>query len=309
MVSMRFADTGRYRRPAPRVDFSRHMLAIVAGGPGSGCHNATHYVQRVVERRDSVLVDMRPRAGAPLELHATCARLVHSIDIVRIPRSSKPVVFLGHPAWLPPAARWLDPPDLKRLEQASEEERGFFLRAWARDPRTPPGVAVAMARMPEEWIWRIAGDLLKRPDVQRDPLAVASLAVLRGPNGVNARRLLFDRHATALLRYPRTPLPALGALVEELATRVPRPEPVAFALARHPGVQGDRLLLLRLIRAMGTLDGARSYACGIYVRKFPSWSRWSDTSRRGADRWSHVIGCESLPAANNAQAATARPRR
>ncbi len=148
--------------------------------------------------------------------------------------------------------------------------------------------------MPTERTWRIAGDLLKRPDVRRDPLAIAALAALPGSAGPEARRLLFDRHATALLRDPRTTLPALGVLVDELALRDPRPEAVAFALARHPGVQSDRALMWRFIRSTGPIESVRAYACDVYVRKFGLWPRWSDTSRRGPDRRSYVIGCEKL---------------
>jgi hypothetical protein len=279
--------------PLPRVDFSRYMLVIVAGGPGSGCGNWTQYVQRILVRRDAVLVDLR--AEPTLEPVITCMMWVNHIDVVRIPRTSKPVVFLTHRAGRFPPARWWDPPDLASLARAKEDERGFFLQAWARDPLTPPGIAVSIARMPPSWISGIAEDLLKRPEVRADPLAVASLAVLGGDEGADARRLLLDRHATALLRDPRTQRSAFGALITELAERAAKPEATALALARHPRIQGDRELFLRLIRATRGLDGVRAYACGVYVRKYPSRRRWSDTAKRGPDRWSHVIGCENLP--------------
>lgn len=290
-----FSDTDAARHPPPRVDFNRYMVVIVAGGPGSGCGNGARYVERVVQRRDTLLVDMRGRAGGAAGFYATCLELVNKIDVVRVPRGSKTVVFLGHPRWLPPPARWLDPPDLARLDRASVKERAFFLRAWARDPRTPSNVAVAMARLPAHNISAVADELLKRSDVRADPLALASLAAFRGSPGTDARRLLFDRHAATLLRNRRAPAATLGALIDELGVREPKPEAVASALARHPGVQRDRQLLLRLIRATGTLDNVREYACGIYVRRFPSWPRMSDRWKRGPDRWSHVAGCERLP--------------
>lgn len=292
-----YADTGRARRPVPRVDFGRYMIAVIAGGSQSGCGNATSYVERIMERPDSIVVDMLPRPAESLGFPTTCTMLVNPIDVVRLPRNGKPVAFLAHPRQPFQPAGWLAPPNLAWLDRASEDERLFFLRAWARDPRTPPGVVAVMTYLPAEQIWKVAGDLLQRSDVRRDPRAVTALALLPSGHGAAARALLFDQHAAALTRDPHTSLPALGALVDELATRAPRPEPLAFALARHPGVQGDRALLLRLIRSTGTLGSVRAYACGVYVRKFPSWSRWSDTSRRGPDRWSHVIGCEKLPGA------------
>lgn len=143
------------------------------------------------------MVDMLPRPAESLGFPTTCTMLVNPIDVVRLPRNAKPVAFLAHPRQPFQPARWLAPPNLAWLDRASEDERLFFLRAWARDPRTPPGVAVVMTYLPAEQIWKVAGDLLQRSDVRRDPRPVTALALLPSGHGTAARALLFDQHATA----------------------------------------------------------------------------------------------------------------
>jgi hypothetical protein len=293
--TLAWTDSGRVQHAAPAVDFDRWMLVVVTAGQGSGCSNAASLVRSVEVRSDSILVHVGRDPSGPLgEIELTCMMIVHPLDVVRIPRSAKPVAV--RTAWLAfEEVPWWSEPDGARIGEAPEEEREIFWPAWVRDPRTPPAVVQAIARHLTSDDWILAGLLMERPDVLRDPHTLAALAALEDDAGRDARRILFDRHGLRLARDRRTPAAVLRPLLAEFARRDPPPVELSRALARHPGVLGDADLLRHLIREVYPHEEIRDELCRAYVARYPVWEPIRDVEGRDTGQWGSGVACPNLP--------------
>jgi hypothetical protein len=293
--TLAWTDSGRVQHAAPAVDFDRWMLVAVAAGQGSGCSSAAFLVRSVEVRSDSILVHVGRDPSEPLgELVLTCMAIAHPVDVVRIPRSAKPVSIRALSLEFG-EARWWAEPDAARIGEQREEERGTFWPAWVRDPRTPPAVVQAIARHLTRDDWLLAGLLIERPDVLRDPHTLAALAALEDDAGRDAARILFDRHGLRLARDRRTRAAVLRPLLAEFTRRDPPPVDIARALARHPAVLGDAELLRHLIREVYPLEEIRDGLCRAYLARYSAWEPIRNAEGRDTGQWGSGVACPRLP--------------
>jgi hypothetical protein len=295
--TLAWTDSGRVQQTGPAVDFHRWMLAVVATGSESGCSNDASLVRSVEERPDSILVHVsrEPPDGSGF-MEFTCLMIVYPLDVVRIPRSRKPVGFRGGPGWELDEPRWWAEPDPARIGAEPDHEREIFWPAWVRDPRTPPAVVREIARRVTSEDWMLVGLLLERPEVLRDPNTLAALAALERDAGRDARRILFDRHGLRLARDRRTPAAILRPLLQEFTHRDPPPVDVSRALARHPAVLGDAELLRHLIQEVHPLAEIRDELCRAYLARYPAWEPILDVEGRDTGQWGSRVACPGLGA-------------
>jgi hypothetical protein len=188
---------------------------------------------------------------------------------------------------------WLRRPDWAAFDQMSEEARGAYADAMARDRRTPIRVLRELAPRLRTLDEVAVDEVVARRDVRRDPILLARLASL-GSVGAPARAVLFDEHGLALARNPRTPEFALRALLEEYTRRDPPPLEISRLLVRNPGVLGDREMLLHLLREGQMLDEVRAEGCRAYAaREYPYWER-TGTTDGSAGPWYSRVPCPEL---------------
>lgn len=269
----RFAEDGWPPRGMERalsaVDFREHMLIAVSMGSTSGCSNTARYVQAMQRRPDSLVVELGPERGGP---RITCMMLIHPVDVVRIPRTDRRIVYRRHreDVPVPGAADWWSTPTMDELERMEERRREIFLTALARDPATSDRLLVAIARHGtwyQETGWGLAQLLLGKEVVRADAEAVFTLARARGVSK-EARRLLLERHGAALARDRGTPKAVLAILIDELKFDYAEPD-VVHQLVEHPSVQEDRELLRALIHDGRQYREAVREACDVFLTRWP----------------------------------------
>ena len=258
---------GQLIRPdPPKVDFQESVLIAVSMGRLSGCDNTAHYVQRIHDTVDSVVVDVGWEELGP---NMTCAAEISPVDVVRLPRSSQRIVF--HQYWdevpEPGPANWWQTPSVGELDRMDPRERGVFMLALALDANTPDDLLGGIARGLSDFDWTVGDILLERPAVRQNPDAVYALTRVRGTEK-NARRILLEEHGESLASDPRTPAEVLGVLMRELgpgdANRA-----VWKLLLQHPAVRNDQELLLDFTLYSQHQRDLWLQACSLYLKQWP----------------------------------------
>ena len=276
-----------YRLPA--VDFRREMLVAVAFGGGSGCSNEERYIQRIRERADSIVVEIGSEDDEPRE---TCEMFIQPVDVVRLPRSAKPVAF--HSRWAtpaPPPARWWDRPSRAELDRMDRDTRAAFLAALVRDPRSTLDDLRQIAERVPDYV--TASILVQHPLVRNDPVAL--LTLMRAGDDA-AGQLLFERYAHDLARDPETPPDVLRFLIERLDHEMTANHPaLARLLLLHPTVRNDRELLRTLARHAQPYPAVFDQACELYLSRWSPWERARDLQGNPTDYWYSRLVCPDLP--------------
>lgn len=274
----------------PVVDFRREMVVIVSFGPASGCSNTTRWVTRVIERRDSVTVRLRP---LPTEPVLTCMMIIHPADLVLLPRRDKPVAFHGSPR-VPAPANWLRTPPDAALD-ALPDHGEHILAGQVLDPATSPQRVAWLV----DWAARrgnanVGELLLDRPEVRGNPRFVARLVGLPDRHGERARDILVRDFAAAVAADPRAPTAALRALIEAMSE--PQTDPrVAALLIQNPAVRRDREQLRAYARhAQRNVELWRE-ACRVYLARWPGWERTQGSPANDPSYYAAIICPEPPP--------------
>lgn len=286
-VRWRSDDGTLIHHPTPPIDFRREMLIAVMMGPTSGCSNEARYIQRIIERADSLVVEIGPQHTGP---HVTCMAVIQPVDVVRVSRSAKPVAF--HSRWqhgsVPERARWWERPSWAELDRMERRKREVYLLALARDPRsTTQDLREIAARTTD---YATASVLVQHPLVQADPLALLPLVRVGDSIGRQARQLLVERHGPQLASDPTTPPATLRVLIEEIDEwRIQDHAELARILLRHPALRTEQDLL-RLFTQRVQLDPeVIAEACTLYLARWPAWRRILDAQGNEIAMWGVVL--------------------
>jgi hypothetical protein len=290
-----WVDTGIVHATVPVVDFREHMLVAVALGSTSGCGNVAHYVRRIVERSDSVVVVFGP-AHEGEEL--TCMMLIDPVDVVRLPRSSKPVAFRPDRGELrvPPPARWWLQPQPAELDRMPVRERVELMLALARDPATPLETLEAIARRLARADSHVGADLLRRADARSNAALVTGLFRLGSDVGRQAGEVLFAQHGTALAGDPGTSADILALLVGKLGGQwTLQRQQVAELLLRNATVRANRELLGDYIYWVQPHPTLSREACRVYLAQWSRWERVLTEDGRPTDQMQTSLACPEPP--------------
>src|SRR5690242_6103980 len=92
------------RTVPPPIVFHLYMLVAVGLDGMSGCSNQFWWIWHIRTMPDSVIVEL----GISDEPYLTCAMIIEPLDVVRIPRTTKPIFFRSIPPRLvvPDTAPW-----------------------------------------------------------------------------------------------------------------------------------------------------------------------------------------------------------
>jgi hypothetical protein len=285
-------DGSLVRTPAPPVDFRRDMLVAVALGGLSGCSNAAQWIRRISAFADSLVVLVGPQAPGN---EITCAMFIQPIDVVRIPRSRKPIVFrsLDRELVLPGAAHWWDRPTYAEVQRMVPWERAVFTMALARDPMTPWPEVAHIARAEGASSWSLSRVLFERREVRADAEAVTALA--NGPDwpGQEASKYLMREFGPRLAGNDSTPVASLRVLIEQLARDSTHYE-TARLLLQNTAVRRYQFLLRLFIRHSYYYPELLEEACRTYVSQWPVWQPMHDTRGNRASGWSSTVPCRHL---------------
>ncbi|HET6763818.1 MAG TPA: hypothetical protein VFH27_09095 [Longimicrobiaceae bacterium] len=289
--------TGRlFRASPPAVDFRSEMVVVVSlGVVPAGCSNDASYVRGAKERRDSIVVELGdPPVEHPEQLTLTCMMVVYPREVVAIPRSGKPVAFHAPPGWVRTPTWWWTP-SIAELRQMPRDRRTDWLLALARDPATPPRMAVALARNFAAEHDVAAELLMERKEVQRDPAAASAIALADRPRG--ALRDRFVRlHGVSMAGAARTPRPVLDLFMEHLDINGgARVRPLAESLLRNPAVQGDSTLLGRFTYVAQQFDDLREKACRVYHARWTGRYELLYTDGRRTGTFGTSVNCPAPP--------------
>jgi hypothetical protein len=285
------------RPPVPEVDFDRYMLIAVSHGGTDECGD-TRYIRSIVETDQTLDVVVGPDEGG------VCPAYVAPIDVVRWPRTAKPVRFLpSHPGVrVPGRSAWWDRPRYATLADSAPWARGIYLGMLARDSETPaedlPAIASDGADSPE-----VVPLLMAHPRIGESPEALATLATSYGRFEVKASELLMLRHGRRLAADSATAVEILRVLIRE----VPRSrigERVGRNLVRNPRVVGDSTLTYQLIHATYRKhEAVHREACRRYLAR---WSGWA--LLEGSDWWYVTIPCPDVPPSPDGRPAKPEPK-
>lgn len=287
-----YVDTSRVEFTAPHVDFRRHMLVAVALGSFSDCSNSAKYVRRVEYSQDSIIVVVGPAYDERVRL--TCMMIVNPVDVVRLPRSRKPVTFrpLDPHMGLPQRAQWWSHPSAAQLREMSNAEIAALASPLVRDPTTSIASLEILARRRA-----LSGEVLRRADVRANRplvtlLAQQSTVVGRGAAG----QLLFERFGHALARNHSTPADQLSILMEQLPSDrwTAAQAEIGKLLWRHPVVRTDRKLLADYIGRSQKQGQLHEDACDLYMRQWSPWTRIRNTYGEETTSWSSIL-CPRVP--------------
>lgn len=287
------SDGSLVRSVPPPIDFQRYMLVAAALGSLSGCSNQAHWVRRIRQNPDSIVVTVGPPFEGP---EVTCMMIIEPLDVVRISRSAKPIYF--RPALVatpvPDTASWWIAPDWPAWDAMDPSRRGVFLTAWARDLTTPLADLEEITRRRGR-DWTIAHVLLERPEVLQSPVALLNLVDAADEYGRQARHLLLAKFGLRLAGDPNTPPAALLVLIEELTHDAAFPE-TAKQLMANERVRQDQQLLKALTRWSQRYPGVYREACRLYLARWPAWERILDANGQPTRLLASSVPCPDLPA-------------
>lgn len=279
----------------PTIDFLTEMVVVVSPGPRSGCSNRVSIIREVIQTVDSVVVGVGRRPSDDGGLQITCMMVVYPVEIARLPRTSRPVVFRGPQDWIAPA-EWWNEPTPEELDRMPEQKRRTFWQALARDPATPSTTIAHIAGRLTNQDWGLSQRLLSRPEVRESPAILTDLALLERDAGQEAQRFLFDRFGLELAESDSTPLSSLRALLNELTRRRDSPPfGISRALLRHPRILEDRDLLIQLARDIRPFPELRAEACREILTRYSVWEPTLDRSGRPTGGWGSRVPCPNLP--------------
>ena len=279
------------RTVPPPIDFHRYMLVAVGLDGMSGCSNQFWWIWHIRTMPDSVIVEL----GISDEPYLTCAMIIEPLDVVRIPRTTKPIFFRSITPRLvvPDTAPWWNAPDWTAWSVEDDGRRGAFLMAWARDPATSLTDLVEISRR-GGGDWTIARVLLNRPEVLESPDVLVGLIRAPDDDGRRARSLLLGKYG-ARLAYDTAASPAvLRALIDGLR------EDTAFGVAArsllaNEAVRRDQQLLREIIITTDKYPEVFREACHVYLARWPAWERIPDATGHLTTTWGSSTPCPDLP--------------
>ena len=275
------------RTVPPPIDFSRYMLVAVGFDGTSGCSNQFWWIWHIRTVPDSVIVEL----GISDEPYLTCAMIIEPLDVVRIPRTTKPIFFRSATPSLvvPEAAPWWNLPDWVVWDTMDVHLRGAFLMAWARDPSTRLSDLVEVARRGGS-DWTIARVLLGRPEVVQSPTALVGLVHAADEDGRKARHLLLARYGLRLAEDTATTPGILRILIDQLGEDTGF-SAAARSLVANETIRGDRQLLREFIIRTDKYPEVFRDACHLYVARWPAWKTVRDVNGHVTTYWDGDTPC------------------
>lgn len=275
----------------PLIDFRRYMLVAVGFDGTSGCSNQFWWIWHIRTMPDSVVVEL----GISDEPSLTCAMIIEPLDVVRIPRTNKPILFrsISPELVVPDTAPWWNPPNWAAWDALDPHLRGAFLAAWARDPTTRQEDLVGIARRGGS-DWTIARVLLDRPEVRESPAALACLVHAPSDDGRRARRLLVVRYGVRLGRDTASSPELLRILIDELGEDTSF-SAAARTLVANMTVRDDRQLLREVIIRTDKYPEVFQEACRLYVTRWPAWKTVRDVNGHLTTYWDGDTPCPPPP--------------
>ena len=281
-----YRDGAAVRAPVPTIDFKREILLAAALGSMSGCSNEHHWIRRVQEFRDSIVVHLgfNPADNTP------CQMVIQPIDVVRVPRTSKLVSFRGERSIRSPPgpAPWWDRPSWGRFDAFPDWKQQALLLAFAKDPATSKADLIEVIRRAEPE-WTIHRVLMDRPEVRSSPKALSMMASRFGRQDDEVQKLLMTQFGSQLAHDDQTSPEVLRLLIEELPKN-PAYVETARHLIQNPVVLGDQELLSWMTRNTQHFPDVHRKACSTYLGRWPAWKR------TGGGSWTAWVVCDNLPA-------------
>ncbi|HZH39518.1 MAG TPA: protease complex subunit PrcB family protein [Gemmatimonadales bacterium] len=276
---------------APPIDFRHYQLVAAALGNLSGCLNQFWWIQSIRTTADSIVVEVQ----GPEDGQITCAMEIQPVDVVRIPQTTKRIVFRSTTPRLavPDSAPWWNAPNWAVWDSLDPDRREVFLTAWARDPTTRPADLVEVARR-GGGDWTIARILLERPEVLRSSAALVGLVRAPNEDGQTARHLLLANYGVDLAEDAATTPTVLRVLIDGLG------EDTVFgaaarALLANATVRGAQDLLREVIIRTDKYPAVFREACRLYLARWPAWERVPDAKGNLTTSWANSTPCPDLP--------------
>jgi hypothetical protein len=274
----------------PQFDFRREMAIAVSLGSSSGCDNTQNNIGRVIEWPDSIVVTAPPGLLQP---RVTCAMIIEPVDVVRVPRSNKRVVFrVEEGGAVLVAAPWWWRPSASEFEAADPAKQAAFVLALTRDLATPPSTIEAIVRYSTTPSGLIGQVLLNRRDV-RSSIPLLTLLTRNRVSEDSAITILFRDFGTTVAGDQTTSRDVLTRFVQRLSPPSAQGHDVAARMLKNPTVVADSGLMVDMTKTLPDRD-LRAEACRLYLARWRAWKRATNPDH-SFPGWDPIVSCPNMP--------------